>query len=90
MAHIPYEQLKDLELELKSIRTLLSIKEKKPGVFYFKSKPFLHFHDKDGFRFAHVSDGKDWKRVVIDFNANQKQKKDFLKNVKQIHSALLL
>ena len=45
------EQLRDLLVELRQ-RTLL--KEKSPGIFYVKSKAFLHFHDDPSGIFADV------------------------------------
>ncbi|MCO4783122.1 MAG: hypothetical protein KC646_12430 [Candidatus Cloacimonetes bacterium] len=46
MAHCPYDKLGDLESALQEIRKLEKVVEKKPGVFYLKSKAFLHFHIK--------------------------------------------
>jgi hypothetical protein len=39
---------------LEQIRQRAGLKEKKPGIFYRKSKSFLHFHEPDGIirRFA--------------------------------------
>jgi hypothetical protein len=86
MAHILSEQLKDVSNELASIRTFENLIEKKFAVFYFKSKPFLHFHEKEGKRWAHVKNklGK-WIEIPIPFEANKKQKNDFLKAVRSIH-----
>lgn len=81
MGHTRYQDLKDLEKELSYIRKLDRIQEKKPGVFYLKSQAFLHFHDKDGIRWADVKENGKWKKLEINFKATQKQKKEFLKKV---------
>ena len=48
MSHIKPELVEDLCNELDTIKTLKGIKEKSFGIFYYKSIPFLHFHNKDG------------------------------------------
>ena len=84
MGHTAFENLKDLSKELAQIRKIENLKEKKPGVFYFKSTPFLHFHDKDGIRWAHLKTPEGWLKVDLDFQASAKIKQQFLKSV---HSA---
>ncbi len=54
MGHTKLELIGDLAFELAALRLLPGIKEKKPGIFYFKALPFLHFHDKDGVRWADI------------------------------------
>jgi len=85
MAHCPYEKLKDIESVLEEIRKLDGIKEPKPGIFYFKSKGFLHFHiDKDNNRWADIRDGKDWgKPVKFQIGDALLAKKKFLSTVKK-------
>jgi len=39
---------------LDQLRTLPELKEKKTGVFYRKSRAFLHFHEDDGKLYADV------------------------------------
>ena len=82
MGHTTKENLIDLKDELAQIAELLYIKEKSPGIFYWKSLPFLHFHDKDGVRWADVKTNEGWKKLEIDFKANKKSKSDFIKAVK--------
>ncbi len=65
MAHAKVEDLKDLKFLLENIRTLDGLKEKSLGCFYFKSKGILHFHIKQGRRYAHVSDGQRWHEVDL-------------------------
>lgn len=52
MAHCPFEKLADLANILEKIRAWPDIREPKPGIFYYKRLPFLHFHEKDGRRWG--------------------------------------
>ncbi len=45
MGHSDFKALGDLKKELDHVRALAGMKEKKPGIFYLKSIPVLHFHD---------------------------------------------
>jgi quercetin dioxygenase-like cupin family protein len=65
MAHATAQDLKDLTPLLENLRTITSLKEKSLGCFYFKSKGILHFHTKDGRRYAHVCDGQRWHEVDL-------------------------
>ncbi|MEB3211322.1 MAG: hypothetical protein VKL39_08200 [Leptolyngbyaceae bacterium] len=57
------EQLTDL---LNGVRRHCPpIKEKKPGVFYFKSAAFLHFHDDPAGIFADLKVDGDWVRYPV-------------------------
>ena len=44
MAHCPPELLDDLGDVLAEVRGWAGIREDKPGVFYVRGQPFLHFH----------------------------------------------
>ena len=44
MAYCPPEQLDDLATVLADVCTWVGVVEKKPGVFYVRNQPFLHFH----------------------------------------------
>ncbi|MCB0394078.1 MAG: hypothetical protein KDD25_05945 [Bdellovibrionales bacterium] len=85
MGHTKFEDLLDIKSELSKIRELPGIREKSPGVFYFKSIPFLHFHDKDGKRWADIKEGKSWTRFEIPFDPKKSQKLEFLKIIRQLH-----
>jgi hypothetical protein len=65
MAHATAEGLKDLKFLLEKLRTIEGLKEKSLGCFYHKSKGILHFHTKQGRRYAHVSDGQQWHEVDL-------------------------
>ena len=91
MGHIKPELIADLSTELAVVRELPLIKEKRPGVFYFKSVPFLHFHDKEGQRWAHLKEiNGDWKRVDIPFQASLTQKKRMLKVIQATYEVATL
>jgi hypothetical protein len=90
MGHTKPSDLLDLAKELSEIRTLEGLKEKSPNVFYHKAMPFLHFHDKDGVRWADVKDiDGAWCRLDIDFAASARARSNFLKAVRSAHSSLL-
>ena len=54
MGHARYNDLRGLEKVLDEIRKLPGIAEPTPGIFYLRRVPFLHFHTKDGMRWAEV------------------------------------
>lgn len=60
MGRCSYENLNGLMPALDEIRKLEGIKEPKPGIFYYKSQGFLHFHEKDQKIWADIRDGVDW------------------------------
>ncbi|MDJ0705799.1 MAG: hypothetical protein QNJ46_21235 [Leptolyngbyaceae cyanobacterium MO_188.B28] len=45
MKHASEKTINLLEPFLEEIRSLQGLKEKKPGIFYRKSRAFLHFHE---------------------------------------------
>ena len=45
MKHASPETLNELAAVLARLRTIEGLVERSPGVFYRKSKPFLHFHE---------------------------------------------
>lgn len=84
MGHTSAENLKDLQSVLNRIREWSDIKEKSPGVFYYKSTPFLHFHDKDGKRWADVRNGKEWGNPLdIPFDSSVDEHSAFLEEVRK-------
>jgi hypothetical protein len=56
------QQLSDL---LDQIRQRQGLKEKKLGVFYSKSKSFLHFHEDPAGIFADISSGDQFRRYPV-------------------------
>lgn len=80
MAHCPFDKLADLHDVFERLRTLPFIKELKPGIFYLKSKGFLHFHTDGVRRWADVRDGASWgKEIETPFGISAKAKAAFLK-----------
>ena len=45
MKHASEKTINSLSPLLEEIRSLPGLKEKKPGIFYRKSRAFLHFHE---------------------------------------------
>jgi hypothetical protein len=56
MRHARDQDLDRIEDLLGQLRTLPGLKEKKRGVFYRKSRGFLHFHEDPKGMFADISD----------------------------------
>jgi hypothetical protein len=56
MRHARDQDLDRLEDLLVQVRTLPGLVEKKRGVFYRKSRGFLHFHEDPKGMFADISD----------------------------------
>jgi hypothetical protein len=90
MAHCPYDKLADLEPVVDSVRGWPGIKEKSPGVFYLKSTPFLHFHEKDGARWADARDGKNWgEPIEVPFKATKAVREKFHKEVRRRYEGMV-
>ena len=68
MKHAGPDALNRLTLILAALRALPEIHEKRPGVFYRRSKAFLHFHDDLTGLYADVRavDGADFDRFKVD------------------------
>ena len=61
MAHCPPEMLADLVAVLAEVRGWAGVREDKPGVFYVRRQPFLHFHlMKDGRRRGDIKGSRGW------------------------------
>lgn len=72
MKHAGAEALDALEPLLEKLRTFPALKEKKRGVFYYKSRAFLHFHEDPAGLFADVRlDGADFTRLEVSSPAQQ-------------------
>jgi hypothetical protein len=65
MKHATAEALRVLSDLLDKIRVKKGIKEKKLGIFYRKSKSFLHFHEDPAGLFADLSVGTDFYRYPV-------------------------
>jgi len=68
MKHAGSQTLDQLEPLIERMRAIPGLKEKSRGVFYLKSRAFLHFHEDPRGLFADVraADGKDFERFQVD------------------------
>ena len=66
MAHWPAKLLDDLTDLLDEVRSWTGVTEKKPGIFYVRREPFLHFHlVKGGRRRADVKGRAGWVQLDL-------------------------
>lgn len=64
MKHAGAATIQRLSHLLDRIREFAALREKKPGIFYWKSRAFLHFHEHGDAVFADVRlDGSDFTRL---------------------------
>jgi hypothetical protein len=75
MKHAGATALDQLDPLITRLRALPGLKEKSRGVFYLKSRAFLHFHEDPKGLFADVRtvDGKDFERLQVDDLEAQEQ-----------------
>jgi hypothetical protein len=68
MKHAGAAALDQLESLLAEIRAVGVLKEKSRGIFYWKSRAYLHFHEGPAGLFADVraADGQDFDRLKVD------------------------
>ncbi len=66
MKHAGPDTITKIESLLQKIRHLGTLVEKRPGVFYLRSRAFLHFHEDPAGVFADIRDGDDFDRLKID------------------------
>ena len=73
MRHITSEQLDRLAPLLEELRQVSELREKKRGVFYRKSRAFLHFHEDPRGLFADLRlAGPDFDRFEVTSRAQQR------------------
>lgn len=67
MRHAGQESLDRLEPLLAQLRALPGLVEKRRGIFYVRSKAFLHFHEDPKGLFADLrdEDGRDFDRFAL-------------------------
>jgi hypothetical protein len=65
MKHASVVALHGLSELLEQIRVKQGIKEKTLGIFYRKSKPFLHFHEDPAGLFADLRVSADFERYPV-------------------------
>ena len=72
MKHATGAALERLAGLLQQIRQKDGIKEPKPGIFYRKSKLFLHFHEDAAGLFADLSTGSEFDRYPVNTREGQR------------------
>jgi hypothetical protein len=78
--HATPTALDKLEPLLARLRELDGLVEKKRGVFYVRSKAFLHFHEDPSGLYADVRLSSDFERLRVESPAEQDE---FLSAIKQ-------
>ena len=90
MGHARANDLRDLRDALDAIRALPGLSERRPGVFWLRRTPFLHFHTTGDFRRAHAKVGRTWgAEIVLPFGASRKVRSAFVKEIRARHAACL-
>ena len=65
MKHVSPAMLEQLEGLLRELRALGVLQERSRGVFYLRSKPFLHFHEDPSGLYADVKLGQVFERYPV-------------------------
>ena len=73
MKHAGTEAISDLEPFLAQIRKRETLRENRPGIFYLRSRAFLHFHEDPRGLFADAKLGGDFSRFPV--NTPKQQEK---------------
>jgi hypothetical protein len=63
--HAGAAALQQLDALLMEIRQRPELREKQPGIFYRKSKSFLHFHEDPAGMFADLRTNVGWERFPV-------------------------
>lgn len=80
MIHATASALNKLEPLLKRLRNFTKLREKSRGIFYYKSKAFLHFHEDRQGLFADVSISSTWTRFSVNSINDHQQLIDVVKS----------
>ena len=65
MKHAAAGTLATIEPLLAAIRTLPGLIERRPGIFYLKSRAYLHFHEDPAGIFADARLSEDFERFAV-------------------------
>jgi len=88
MGHARANDLRDLRDALAEIRALPGVSEQRPGVFWLRRTPFLHFHTTGDFRRAHAKIGRVWgPEIILPFGATRAARGAFLKEIRARYKA---
>ncbi|HLY53999.1 MAG TPA: hypothetical protein VKS60_00495 [Stellaceae bacterium] len=78
MKHAGPETLERLAPLLAAVRARSELVERRPGVFYRKSRAFLHFHEDPEGLFADIRPGDEWLRVNVTETAHRAEFEEIL------------
>ena len=78
MKHAGREAIAQIEPLLAKIRKHEALREKRPGVFYLKSRAFLHFHEDPRGLFVDIKLADDFSRFPVN---TEKQRAHLLERV---------
>src|SRR5262249_12984985 len=82
MGHARHDDLRDLADLFAEIRRLPDVVEPRPGIFYLRRVPFLHFHTKAGRRWADAKTGATWgPEIEIPLGAGRRARFAFRRRV---------
>jgi hypothetical protein len=88
MAHCPSELLDDLTDVLVEVRGWRGVKEPKPGIFYVRGEPFLHFHLlKDGRRRGDIKGSGGWVSLDLPRPASVKHRQTLRRRLRTHYQA---
>jgi len=76
--HARLEALEKLQPLLARIRALPGLDERRPGIFYVKSRAYLHFHEDPAGLFADVRLSEDFERFPVSTPQEQRALLDVL------------
>jgi hypothetical protein len=88
MAHAKPAALRGIADVLAAIRALPGVQEPRPGIFYTRRIPFLHFHVRGDERWADAKIGTVWgPRMPLPFDAGGRAKAAFVREVRARYAA---
>jgi hypothetical protein len=79
--HATSETLREIEPLLETLRSVPGLVEKRPGIFYRKSKAFLHFHEDPSGLHADVRFGEEFERVRV---ASEVERKALMARIRAV------
>jgi hypothetical protein len=72
LRHAGPEALARLEPLVAELRGLDALEERRPGIFYLRSRAFLHFHEDPAGLFADLRVGAEWLRLPVEKRPQQR------------------
>ena len=79
MRHATAEALRGLDPLLEDLRSVTGLTEKRPGIFYRKSKAFLHFHEDPSGLHADVRFEAEFERFRVE---TDEEREAFLERIR--------